>query len=41
VLQKALEYFNRSRDLYEQIGLEKDVAEEEELIAEVQRRMDG
>ena len=39
-LQRALEYFSRSRDLYEQMRLEKDVAEEEALIAEVRGLME-
>jgi tetratricopeptide (TPR) repeat protein len=40
-LRRALSLFARSRDLCAEIGLEKDVAEEEEMIAEVQRRMGG
>jgi hypothetical protein len=35
----ALELFTRSRDIYARIGLEKDVADEEEMIALVQARM--
>jgi tetratricopeptide (TPR) repeat protein len=35
----ALAYFTRSRDLSQQIGLEKDVREEEALIAEVKKKM--
>ncbi|MGH7600229.1 MAG: hypothetical protein ACREOI_28065 [bacterium] len=35
----ALAYFTHSRDLFQQIGLEKDVREEEALIAEVQEKM--
>jgi len=35
----ALAYFTRSRELSQQIGLEKDVREEEELIAEVKKKM--
>ncbi len=38
-LRRALDFFTRSRDLYAAIGLGKDVAEEEEMIAEVRRRM--
>jgi len=38
-LRQALDYFRRSRDLFAQIGLEKDVADEEKWIAEVQWRM--
>jgi hypothetical protein len=37
-LGHALDLFTRSRDLYAAIGLEKDVAEEEEMIAEIRRR---
>ena len=37
----ALAYFTRSRDLYQQIGLEKDVQEEEALIAAVQENIQG
>jgi len=40
-LRRALDLFTRSRELYAEIGLEKDVAEEEEMIAEVRRRMEG
>ena len=40
-LRPALDFFTRSRDLYAAIGLEKYVAEEEEMIAEVRRRMGG
>ncbi|MDY6878126.1 MAG: tetratricopeptide repeat protein [Chloroflexota bacterium] len=40
-LSRALSLFARSRDLYAEIGLEKDVAEEDEMIAEVRRRMGG
>jgi len=35
----ALACFTRSRDLYQQIGLEKKVQEEEALIAEVQEKL--
>jgi predicted ATPase len=40
-LLRALSLFARSRGLYAEIGLEKDVAEEEEMIAEVRRQMGG
>ena len=40
-LRHALDLFIRSRDLYVEIGLEKDVVEEEEMMAEVRRRMGG
>ncbi len=35
----TLAYFTRSRDLSQQIGLEKDVQEEEGLIVEVKKKM--
>jgi predicted ATPase len=38
-LHRALDLFTRSRDVYAALGLDKDVAEEEEMIAEVRRRM--
>jgi hypothetical protein len=38
-LALALELFTRSRDLYAAIGLDKDVAEEEEMIARVRALM--
>ena len=40
-LRRALDLFARSRALYAEIGLEKDVADEDEMIAEVRRRMGG
>ena len=39
-LRRALDLFTRSRDLYAAIGLEKGVAREETMIAEVRRRME-
>jgi len=35
-LATALAHFTRSRDLYRAIGLEKEMAEEEEIIARVE-----
>ncbi|MDZ7269569.1 MAG: hypothetical protein ONB48_19970 [candidate division KSB1 bacterium] len=35
----ALAYFTRRRELFQQIGLEKDVQREEALIAKVQAKM--
>jgi predicted ATPase len=40
-LAQALDLFMRSRDIYAEMGLVKDVAEEEEMIAEVRRRMEA
>ncbi len=38
-LRRALGLFTRSRDLWAEIGLQKDVADEEEMIAEIRQRM--
>ena len=38
-LRRALALFTRSRDLYAEIGLPRDMAEEEEMIAEVRGRL--
>jgi len=38
-LPRALDLFTRSRDIYAAIGLDKEVAEEEERMEEVKRRM--
>jgi len=40
-LGEALDHARRSRDLWAEIGLEKRVADEEELIAEIERAMAG
>jgi predicted ATPase len=40
-LMQALDLFMRSQDIYAEIGLARGVAEEEEMIAEVRRRIGG
>ena len=38
-LLRALDLFSRSRTLYAEIGLDKDVADEDAMIAAVERQM--